>query len=66
ILFPDVVTMLTDAGITEVLAAPDTPIEIACAQLCGLGHYRMRGFVNIKTMEEYHAWLAEEAMYLPQ
>ena len=23
--------------------------EIACSQLCGLGHYRMRGFVNIKS-----------------
>ena len=35
--------------------------EIACSQLCGLGHYRMRGFVNIKSDADYRAFLAEEA-----
>lgn len=64
LLFPDVVDQLLQAGFTEVLASPETPMEIACAQLCGLGHYRMRGSVSIKTMEEYQAWLAEEASYL--
>jgi cytochrome c oxidase subunit 2 len=34
--------------------------EIACSQLCGLGHYRMRGFVSVKTDAAYKAWLAEE------
>jgi cytochrome c oxidase subunit II len=38
--------------------------EIACSQLCGLGHFRMRGFVNIKTDAEYRTWLAEEAKSL--
>jgi cytochrome c oxidase subunit 2 len=31
--------------------------EIACSQLCGLGHYRMRGFVNIQTAEEFQNFL---------
>jgi cytochrome c oxidase subunit 2 len=57
---------LRDAGITVVSAGPATPTEIACAQLCGLGHYRMRGFVTIQTEEEYKAWLAEQASYLTQ
>jgi cytochrome c oxidase subunit 2 len=35
--------------------------EIACSQLCGLGHYRMRGFVTIQTEDEFRAWLAEQA-----
>ena len=35
--------------------------EIACAQLCGLGHYRMRGFLNIQTDAEYQQWLIENA-----
>ena len=35
--------------------------EIACAQLCGLGHYRMRGFYSIKTQQDYDAWLKETA-----
>ena len=34
--------------------------EIACSQLCGLGHYRMRGFVNIKSDADFQAFLAEE------
>jgi len=35
--------------------------EISCAQLCGLGHYRMRGYVSIDTPEQYAAWTAEQA-----
>lgn len=33
--------------------------EIACAELCGYGHYTMRGFLYIHTPEEYSKWLAE-------
>lgn len=35
--------------------------EITCAQLCGLGHYRMRGFLTVETPAEFEAWLAEKA-----
>ncbi|MDA1183619.1 MAG: cytochrome c oxidase subunit II [Acidobacteria bacterium] len=38
--------------------------EIACSQLCGLGHYRMRGFYTVESTAEYEAWLAEEAAFL--
>tara|TARA_B100001029_G_C15012345_1_gene425044 strand:- start:59 stop:889 length:831 start_codon:yes stop_codon:yes gene_type:complete len=38
--------------------------EIACAQLCGNSHYRMRGFVTVETEEEFNLWLSEEAEYL--
>jgi len=38
--------------------------EIACSQLCGLAHYRMKAFYTIHTPEEYQAWLAEEAAAL--
>ena len=31
--------------------------EISCAQLCGLGHYRMRGYVTIDTPEQFQAWM---------
>lgn len=34
--------------------------EIACAQLCGLGHYRMRGFIDILTPEDYAKWQQEK------
>jgi cytochrome c oxidase subunit 2 len=51
---------LLDAGITEVRVGPRTPAEIACAQLCGLGHYRMKGFFTIQEEADYKAWLQEE------
>jgi cytochrome c oxidase subunit II len=35
--------------------------EIMCAQLCGLGHYRMRGFVTVETQEQFDTWIAEQA-----
>jgi cytochrome c oxidase subunit 2 len=38
--------------------------EINCSQLCGLGHYRMRGFYSIKTQQDYDNWLKEEAAAL--
>lgn len=34
--------------------------EIACAQLCGLGHYRMRGAFNVMTQDQWNSWMAEE------
>jgi len=35
--------------------------EIACAELCGLGHYRMKGFVTVDTPEDFQKWLVEQA-----
>ncbi len=35
--------------------------EIACAQLCGLGHYRMKGFVTVHSQEEYDAWVKTQS-----
>lgn len=35
--------------------------EILCAQLCGLGHYRMRGFLTVRTAAEYTSWVAEQS-----
>ena len=39
--------------------------EVNCSQLCGLGHYRMRGFVSIMSQADYEAWLAEEVALIP-
>jgi cytochrome c oxidase subunit 2 len=38
--------------------------EIACSQLCGLGHFRMRGFVTVQSDDEFRNFLAEEAKLL--
>jgi len=34
--------------------------EIACAQLCGLGHYRMRGQLYVDTDADLQKWLASQ------
>jgi cytochrome c oxidase subunit 2 len=34
--------------------------EIACAQLCGLGHYRMRGYLNVQSAADYQSWINEQ------
>ncbi|MBI2933823.1 MAG: cytochrome c oxidase subunit II [Planctomycetes bacterium] len=47
-------------------AAKPGKYEIACTELCGLGHYRMRGFVTVVSPEEYEAWLTEEAQELEE
>ncbi len=33
--------------------------EIVCGQLCGLGHYSMKGMLVVDTPEDYEAWLKE-------
>jgi cytochrome c oxidase subunit 2 len=38
--------------------------EINCSQLCGLGHYRMRGFYSVKNAADYDAWYREEEALL--
>jgi len=34
--------------------------ELACAELCGLAHYRMRGFFNVVSQQEYEEWLRKQ------
>ena len=59
---PDVTTaeMRTRTGNNEF------QYEIACAQLCGLGHYRMRGFVTVLSAEEFQKWADEEGAKLKE
>ncbi|HZP42008.1 MAG TPA: cytochrome c oxidase subunit II [Candidatus Binatia bacterium] len=40
------------------LTRPGT-YELACAELCGFGHYTMRGAVIVHTPEEYGQWLKQ-------
>jgi cytochrome c oxidase subunit 2 len=50
---------VTTAEMRTRLSKPEFQYEIACAQLCGLGHARMRGFVTVTTGEEFQKWLDE-------
>src|SRR5262245_12842777 len=48
---------VTTADMRTRLGNAEFQYEIACAQLCGLGHARMRGFVTVQTAEEFQTWL---------
>ena len=38
--------------------------DLVCAELCGWGHYKMKGRITIESREDFDAWL--EAKYLEQ
>jgi cytochrome c oxidase subunit 2 len=54
------VANVTTAEMRTRLGKPEFQYEIACAQLCGLGHARMRGFVTVQTADEFQKWLDEK------
>lgn len=39
---------------------PNFVYEISCDQMCGKGHFSMRGVIVVETEEEYKKWLAEQ------
>lgn len=49
-----------DAGKDPAEGETDYKYDIACAQLCGLGHYRMRGEVAIRTEAGFNQWLGSQ------
>jgi len=51
---------VTTAEMRARTGNPDFQYEIACAQLCGLGHYRMRAFVTVLSPEEFQKWLDDK------
>jgi len=38
--------------------------DIACSQLCGVGHYRMRGEYRVLPARDWDQWLASELALL--
>jgi cytochrome c oxidase subunit II len=48
---------VTTAEMRTRMKKPEFQYEIACAQLCGLGHARMRGFVTVETPDEFQKWM---------
>src|SRR5579872_733179 len=50
----------TTTEMKKKLGNPDFEYEISCDQMCGRGHYTMRGIVKVVTKEEYILWLAKQ------
>jgi cytochrome c oxidase subunit 2 len=57
---------VTTAEMRTRTGKPEFQYEIACAQLCGLGHYRMRGFVTVLPDEEFRQWMEAEQVKLQE
>ena len=51
---------VTTAEMRKIKGNDEFTYEIACAQLCGIGHYRMKGYVTIHEQDEFDNWLANE------
>lgn len=39
---------------------PNFTYEISCDQMCGKGHFSMRGVIEVVTQEEYDLWMAKQ------
>ena len=38
--------------------------EIVCTQLCGLGHYNMKAYLNVMSQEDFEKWLKSQVVRL--
>jgi cytochrome c oxidase subunit 2 len=55
----------TTAEMKEKTGNPNFAYEISCDQICGNGHYSMKGIVEVVTQQEYDMWMAKQkAQYL--
>ena len=55
----------TTAEMKEKTGNPNFAYEISCDQICGNGHYSMKGIVEVVTQAEYDMWMAKQkAQYL--
>ena len=57
-----VISAVGDVFVMKMYYSEIGDYEIACAELCGLGHYKMHGMVKVVSQEEFDKWLvAREA-----
>lgn len=53
----------TSQQMKEMTGNPNFVYEISCDQMCGKGHYSMRGTVIVETQSEFDAWMAKQQSY---
>jgi cytochrome c oxidase subunit 2 len=55
----------TTKEMREKTGNPNFAYEISCDQMCGNGHYSMKGIVEVVEQDEYDLWMAKQkAQYL--
>lgn len=50
----------TTKEMKQITGNPDFQYEISCDQMCGNGHYSMKGVIEVVTQEEYDIWQAQQ------
>jgi cytochrome c oxidase subunit 2 len=55
--------LYTTAEMQSMTKDPEFVYEISCDQMCGKGHYSMRGTVVVGTAAEHAEWLAKQQSY---
>jgi cytochrome c oxidase subunit 2 len=50
----------TTADMKRELNDPDFIYEISCDQMCGQGHYKMRGTIVVESQEDFDLWMAKQ------
>jgi len=53
---------VTTAEMREKLDDPNFEFEVACAELCGTGHWNMKKVLRVVEQDEYDAWVAEQTL----
>ncbi len=52
--------LYTTAEMKEITKNPKFEYEISCDQMCGNGHYSMKGLIKVVTKEEFILWRAKQ------
>ena len=50
----------TSTQMKKEMDDPDFVYEISCDQMCGQGHYKMRGTIVVESQEEFDLWMAKQ------
>ncbi len=56
----------TTKEMKEMTKNPDFQYEISCDQMCGNGHYSMKGVIEVVEQEEFDAWMVKQKPYYAQ
>lgn len=52
--------IITTKEMQKKTGNPDFVYEISCDQMCGKGHFTMRGIVVVETQKEYNEWMIKQ------
>ncbi len=52
--------MFTTKEMKEKINNPDFEYELSCDQMCGNGHFSMKGIIEVVTQDEFDVWMAQQ------